>query len=515
MATSGSIYITPVSIDELDDVSTAELSADQQFLQKAMQILFTEGVIKAGDRRTKVVEYLDPHVLKETFDLEIKEKGVGTDKLLQLLKDTLKYSVRSANPRFFNQLYAGQDAYGLVGQWMTDTINASMSNYEISPVFNLMEVEILKILSDIVGYEKSDGIFCPGGSIANMYGISMARYHKYGEAIKTDGLSGLPRLILFTSKHAHYSISKGAAFMGFGTKNVYTVEVDERGRMIPEDLEKQIELAKQQGHVPLFVSATCGTTVYGAYDPVDAIADLCEKHDIWLHVDACWGASALMSQKWRHLLHGVNRSNSVAWCPHKMMGVPFQCSAFLVRDHIALMHNVHCSGATYLFQQDKFYDLSYDTGDKVIQSARKVDAFKLWLMFKAKGYIGFEQEINIKFANSRHLAKTIEEREGFQLVVEPTCTNVCFWYIPPCLRNMNKDSNEFNTLLGKVAPIVKERMLKGGTLMIGYQPLDDKPNFFRQIFSNAKTTFQDVEFIVDEIDRLGDDITISDLGKNK
>ncbi|XP_070536514.1 cysteine sulfinic acid decarboxylase-like isoform X2 [Ptychodera flava] len=499
-------------IDDFDlhEADLQELTIDQKFVQDAMDVIFKEGVVKARDRRRKVVEYHEPDDLRELFDFKIEDNGSDSETLLQLLRDTFKYSVLPANPRFFNQLFSGQDSYGLVGQWLTDAINSSAYTYEVSPVFILMEHEVIKRLCESVGYVKGDGVFCPGGSIANMYAMNIARFKKFGVDVKTKGLFGLPRMISFTSEHSHYSIKKGAAFLGFGTDNITLVKCDERGKMIPEDLEKKIIETKEQGNVPLFVNATSGTTVLGAFDPLDKIADVCEKHDVWLHVDACWGGSASMSRKWKHLMKGVERTNSLAWCQHKMMGVPLQCSAFLMNGNIGLMHEAHCAGARYLFQQDKFYDISYDTGDKVIQCGRKVDAFKLWLMFKAKGNVGFEEEINIKFDNSRYLAQLVKERTGFQLVAEPECTNVCFWYIPPSIRDLERDE-KFNSLLEKVAPIIKERMVKQGTLLIGYQPLSNKPNFFRHIFSNAKTTKQDVQFIVDEIERLGRNITIQDL----
>ncbi|XP_077993359.1 cysteine sulfinic acid decarboxylase-like [Glandiceps talaboti] len=500
--------VNTLNVSDIDLMQ--ELTVDQKFLKDAVDVIFKEGVIKARDHKTKVVDYYEPDQLRQLFDFKIKDDGENSETLLQLLRDTFKYSVLPANPRFFNQLFSGQDSYGLVGQWLTDCINSSAYTYEVAPLFVLMEHEVIKRLRESIGYVSGDGVFCPGGSIANMYGMNLARYNKYGDDVKTKGLFGLPRLISYTSEHSHYSIKKGASFLGFGTDNVCLVKCDERGRMIPEDLEKKIIEAKEQGHVPLFVNATSGTTVFGAFDPLDKLADICEKHEIWLHVDACWGGSAVMSRKWKHLLKGVERTNSLAWCQHKMMGVPLQCSAFLMRDNIGLMHRGHSAGARYLFQQDKFYDMSYDTGDKVIQCGRKVDAFKLWLMFKAKGNLGFEEEINIKFDNSRYFVKLLTEREGFKLVTQPECTNVCFWYTPPALREM-PENEEFRKLLHKVAPIIKERMVRAGTLMIGYQPLGDYPNFFRHIFSNAKTSKRDVEFIVNEIDRLGQDITTKDI----
>lgn len=147
-----------------------------------------------------------------------------------------------------------------------------------------MEEEVLKKLRALVGWNTGDGVFCPGGSISNMYAINLARFQRYPDC-KQRGLRALPPLALFTSKECHYSITKGAAFLGLGTDSVRVVKADERGKMIPEDLERQISLAEAEGSVPFLVSATSGTTVLGAFDPLDAIADVCQRHGLWLHVD--------------------------------------------------------------------------------------------------------------------------------------------------------------------------------------------------------------------------------------
>lgn len=112
---------------------------------------------------------------------------------------------------------------------------------------------------------------------------------------------------MFTSKDAHYSSEKLASFMGLGSDNVYTIKTCERGRIIIEHLESEILRAQNEGAIPFMVVATAGTTVLGAFDPIDKIANLCGKYNMWLHVDAAWGGGALMSQKYRHLLIGIER----------------------------------------------------------------------------------------------------------------------------------------------------------------------------------------------------------------
>lgn len=126
--------------------------------------------------------------------------------------------MKTGHPRFLNQLYSSLDPYGLIGQWLTDALNPSVYTYEVSPVFTLMEEVILQEMRKIIGWKngEGDGIFCPGGSMANGYAINIAR-HKYFPEIKRMGLADYPRLVVFTSEDAHYSVKKLSAFLGIGT----------------------------------------------------------------------------------------------------------------------------------------------------------------------------------------------------------------------------------------------------------------------------------------------------------
>lgn len=112
---------------------------------------------------------------------------------------------------------------------------------------------------------------------------------------------------MFTSEDAHYSVKKLACFMGIGSDNVYLIKTDKVGKMDPDHLESEVQRALSEGAAPFMVSATAGTTVYGAFDPLPQIADICQKYNLWMHVDAAWGGGALISQKYRKLLEGVER----------------------------------------------------------------------------------------------------------------------------------------------------------------------------------------------------------------
>lgn len=209
--------------------------------------------------------------------------------------------------------------------------------------------------------------------------------------------------------------------------------------------------------------------------------------------------------------HFNYRADSVTWNPHKLLTAPQQCSTFLTR-HANILSQCNSTNATYLFQKDKFYDTKYDTGDKHIQCGRRADVLKFWFMWRAKGTKGLEQHVDTAFDCAEFFTQTIKQRPGFKMVLDqPECTNVCFWYIPPSLRNKpepttDQEAREYRDALHRVAPKVKERMMKTGSMMITYQPIHDKPNFFRLVIQNSGLTHDDMIHIIETIEKLAADL---------
>ncbi|NXX48196.1 CSAD decarboxylase, partial [Tricholaema leucomelas] len=372
---------------------------------------------------------------------------------------------------------------------------SSRYTYEVAPVFVLMEEVVLAKLRELVGWSRGDGIFAPGGSISNMFAINLARFQRFPEC-RRRGNWALPRLVLFASQEV--GRGKGADKIWGSSRTLPPPPAPDPPQLLG-------------GAEPFLVCATSGTTVLGAFDPLDAIADICQRHSLWLHVDAAWGGSALLSSAHRHLLAGIERANSVTWNPHKLLGVGLQCSALLLPDtsvvppQQGLLQRCHGAGASYLFQPDKFYDATYDPGDKTPQCGRRVDCLKLWLLWKAIGTQGLAQRVQRALDATRYLTEQVKRREGFQLVLEPEFINLCFWFVPPSLRG-REGSSDYWSCLGKVAPVLKERMMKAGSMLLSYQPHGTKVNFFRQIVTSPAVTKADLDFLLDELERLGGDL---------
>jgi len=205
--------------------------------------------------------------------------------------------------------------------------------YQVSPALTLIEKYTAKRLANLFGFNgpHAGGISQSGGSAGNASSIVIARNTLYPDT-KTKGL-GNYRFTLFTSAHGHYSLEKAAQIFGFGSDSIISVPIDHEGKMIPSELDRLINESKQKGETPFYVNATAGTTVLGSFDPFNEIADICEKHELWMHVDGSWGgAVAFNEQLARERLAGVGRANSVVMCAHKMLGVPVSCSFLVGKD---------------------------------------------------------------------------------------------------------------------------------------------------------------------------------------
>lgn len=257
-----------------------------------------------------------------------KEGDANVD---DLLEKVVKYSVKTCHSHFYNQLYHGSDPAGLAGQWLSDALNTNNHTFEVAPVFILVERALLEYTIKMIGWKNGDGITAPGGSLANMYGLMLARHEKFPE-LKRTGIAAIGKpLVVFTSEDSHYSVVKSANWMGIGTNHVVKVKTNDNGQMDPQMLKQAIQSCLDQGNIPMAVNATSGTTVLGAYDNLKELSEVCDSFEskVWLHVDACWGGSAMLSPKLKHYLNGIDLVDSVAWNPHKMIGAPLQSNIFV------------------------------------------------------------------------------------------------------------------------------------------------------------------------------------------
>ncbi|HEV8599202.1 MAG TPA: pyridoxal-dependent decarboxylase [Gemmatimonadales bacterium] len=438
---------------------------------------------------------MPPAVLREALGVSLGEEAGSLDAVLAAAERTLRYSVRTGHPHFFNQLYGGVDPAGILGEWVTALVNTSMYTYEAAPVGTLCELALIERMNGLVGFSSGEGIFTPGGSISNLVAVLAARHRAFPQ-VKLRGLGSLAgqQPVAFLSAEAHYSTPRAVSVAGLGTAAAVTVPTDSVGRLVPQALERAISRARAEGKTPFLVVATSGTTVPGAFDPLEAIAEITERHGLWLHVDASFGGGVLFSQRHRRLMAGVERADSVTWNPHKMMGLPLVCSAILLREKGAL-EATNAMHADYLFHDAG--GPSYDLGDLSLQCGRRVDAFKLWFSWLAQGAQGYARRVDRLFELAGIFRALLLEREGFHLVRQPEGTTVCFRYLSPADRSLRGEDRRRREHELTIA--IRQKLLESGSFMLNYAPLDGAATF-RIVLANPSTTESDLIGLLDAIE---------------
>ena len=461
---------------------------DTEFIKEVNSLIIN--FIKDNYKDIKSISSIpNSNTIKHKFDLSLGKKHSLRD-MKNFVEQYLKFSVKTGNIHFYNQLFSGFSMMGYTGEAITAVTNSSMYTYEMSPIATLMEKELIKKMSLKIGYEEGDGTFVTGGSNGNFIAMLAAR-HRYQPYACDIGLQNQNQLVGFISQDAHYSLLKAANHCGIGTNNMIQIPVDENGRMIIDKLEQSIINVKKDGNIPFFVAATAGTTVRGIFDPINQIGDLCAYHNIWFHVDASWGGSLLLSDKYRYLLSGCDKSDSFSWCAHKMLGAPITCSALIVKDKSILKIINNVSGTDYLFHDKSNLDLGHSS----LQCGRRTDSLKLWLIWKYIGDSELSIKINYLIKLAKYAEKLVNESPILHLIQPVESLNICFYIKPQNLSTRNL--NHFNIL-------IRNKLISEKGIMVNYAKINKK-TCLRLITTNFDSTekhldqfFKDLHSLVEK-----------------
>ena len=431
-----------------------------------------------------VVKYKDPQTLTDLLQLEINPDGISYEELFDEIGRYLRFCVHTGNKQFFNQLYAGFNTPAFLGEIFTALTNTSMYTYEVAPVATLMERVLIRKMCRIVGYTDGEGIFLTGGSNANLIAMLSARNHQFPD-IRHNGMSGTGRLTAYISDQSHYSLDTAANLLGVGTDNVVKIKSDRGGRLIPQELEKAIKTSISNGDKPFFILGTAATTLLGAFDPFDEMADIARTYGVWFHIDGAFGGSLILASSHKHLFDGLARADSFAWNPHKLMNVPLICSTLLLKQRGTLQRNLTDLETDYLFHESE--SRSYDIGKLSVQCGRRVDSLKLWLAWKFYGDNGYRKRMDNLLKIADYFARRVREDDRLELMAEPQSITICFRYLPPD----GSDINAFNLQL-------RDELRMSGKTMVNYGYIGNDVAI-RFIAANAETETIDIDRFFDNL----------------
>ncbi|MFT4754200.1 MAG: sulfinoalanine decarboxylase [Salibacteraceae bacterium] len=394
----------------------SDISNDLALFNELVEILINE------EEQHPVADRIASNKLYDSIDLSLNESPIVDDALKTVLKEVLVSTPKTATNLFFNQLFGGRQSKAVLGDLLAVMLNNSMYTYKVAGPQVGIEQEIIRQSCNLIGYgSQSNGTFPTGGSMSNYMALVMARDFKDPKC-KLEGMS--QPLVIYTSKESHYSNAKNASFAGIGRNNIRYIEADSKGIMIPTKLEEQVIQDIKDGFIPTYVNSTAGTTVLGAFDPIHELADITEKYGIWLHVDGAYSGSVIFSEKYKHLVDGLERSDSFSYNAHKMLGTPMTCSIILVNDKKHL-HNSFNNEAEYLYQTDGD---DFNLGKTSFQCGRRNDALKFWTLWKSVGTKGLEKIIDQQFDLADVARTYIGSNSDYTLYSYEDSISICFNY---------------------------------------------------------------------------------------
>ena len=394
----------------------SDIISDLGLFNELVEVLINE------EKQHPVANRIEANALYDSLDLSLNVNAMVDEEFKDVLKDVLISTPKTATNLFFNQLFGGRQGKAVLGDLLAVMLNNSMYTYKVAGPQVGIEQEIIRQSCNMIGYgSNSNGTFPTGGSMSNYMALVMARDAKDPNC-RTEGMS--KSLIVYTSKESHYSNAKNVSFAGIGRNNIRYIAADSKGRMIASKLEEQIIEDLSNGFVPTYVNSTAGTTVMGAFDPINEIADITEKYNIWLHVDGAYCGSVIFSDKYKHLVDGIERSDSFSYNAHKMIGTPMTCSIILVNDK-KYLHDSFSNDADYLYQTDGD---DFNLGKTSFQCGRRNDALKFWTLWKSVGTRGLQHIVDQQFELADVAREYVSSNSDYTLYSFDDSISICFNY---------------------------------------------------------------------------------------
>ncbi len=390
------------------------------------------------------------------------------------------------HPAFFAYFSISASAPGIFGELLTAAFNVNQMLWRTAPAATELEAVTLSWLRQMMSLpEDFDGIIYDTASISTMHAIAAAR-ERLNLRIREDGLTGretpLPLLRVYASEQTHSSIEKAVVTLGLGQRALRKIPVDENYRMKAQALAEAIAEDERAGTLPFCVVATVGTTSTTSIDPVREIAEVCKRHNLWLHVDAAYGGSAAVVPEMRFVLDGCEHADSLVTNPHKWLFTPIDCSVLYCR-HMEVLRQAFSLVPEYLRTNEG--EEVRNGMDYGIQLGRRFRSLKLWMVMRYFGHEGLASRIREHCRLARTFAAWVEEWEDWQLLAPVPFSLVCFRFRPP--QSQDETDHDYRTRLDQINEAIMHRVNRTGEAYLSHTVL--REGFaLRLAVGNIRTT---------------------------
>jgi glutamate/tyrosine decarboxylase-like PLP-dependent enzyme len=442
-----------------------------------------------------------PEAAKAHFDQPLPLESQPPEEIYtEFLEHVLPYPIGNTHPRFWGWLFGTGTVTGALAEFLAASMNTNAGDFDHHSAIHV-DKQVVDWCKEIMGFPKTaSGLLTSGCSAANLIGLAVARNAKAGYDLRKEGLhSSLARMLVYASEEIHSSIGKAVEILGLGSDSLRKVPVNANYQLDLGMLREMLDADRHAGDKPFCVVGAAGTTNTGAFDDLEALADLCREEDLWLHVDGAFGAWAVLDPTVRALAAGMERADSLAFDLHKWMYIQFEIGCLLVQDEAA--HRAAFSQSPVYISREgdgrglTGGDLPWFT-DYGFQLSTGFRGLKAWMSLKEHGVRKYSRLIQQNLEQVRYLVRLIEAAPELELAAPVPLNVVCFRYLRPGFpdTNLNRINQEILVELQEQGiAVLSGSWIKGCYVM-------------RLGHTNHRTKRGDFELLVREVVRIGGQI---------
>jgi L-2,4-diaminobutyrate decarboxylase len=444
-----------------------------------------------------VLPWNEPDKLAELFSFS---SGGGAKEPFDLfIRRIINNSIHIHHPHYIGHQVTSPLPATVLAQFCTTLLNNGAAIYEMGPVNMAMERNVIDRFGAMIGYPKGfDGIFTHGGTAGNLTAMLAARQAKTDYNIWEEGVKSDIRPGYMMSEQSHYSLGRNVKIMGLGDESIVKVPFDSEYRMRTDLLEEYKRRAEDKGIRIISVAANSCSTATGTYDDLNAVADFCEKYGLWLHVDGAHGMGVLFSEKYKKLVKGIERVDSVVIDFHKMLLVPALNTLVMFRNG-EKSFETFAQKASYLFQKSQ-NNVWYNSATRTIECTKSALGIIAYTAMKYYGDKYYREYIDSRYDIAVRFAGIIETDNELELAMKPDSNIVCFRYTPLGIEESS---------LNRMNASIRDMIIKEGSFYIVQAELGGKI-WIRVTIINPVTSDDDLKDLLLLIKKTGAKISKQD-----
>ena len=434
--------------------------------------------------------------LRSLLPSDLPREGEELKDALAEIMSVLRFHRRNAHEGFFGYICGPGLPSDSVAALISSALNQNVTGYSSAPGATTIERTLIEWLCQLAGLPSgAGGLLVSGGSTANLNAITTALHRAAGPDLRRKGLGSLEgggSFRLYHAPSAHFSVQRGAIAAGLGSDSLRPIAVDSERRMIPEALSSAIAEDRHQGLRPFCVVATAGTTTTGAIDPLDAIGAVAGDAGIWFHVDAAFGAAALLSEELRPRLQGIARADSITVDLHKGFYTGLDASALLLRDPKAA-RQLYYASADYVDLPEEGCDEEFAFFHLGLETSRRFRALAPYLALRMIGAERMGRNALHAVQCVEFLAASAREDPELEVVAWPQLSICCFRFIGTGLSPERID--EINARIPRA-------LLAEGDFYLSATQVDGRP-LLRVCLASYATRAEHISALLDRVKAIG------------